>query len=92
MNSIPITLITQIMIINIIVINKKKMIITIIMYNEGTPLAEAFSFQWGPKKRPQCDSQHFSHCGNCRKNYRELYMGARRYGIFLRVFNSIAHE
>lgn len=44
MNSIPITLITQIMIINIIVINKKKMIITIIMYNEGTPLAEAFSF------------------------------------------------
>ena len=37
------------------------------MYNEGTPLAEAFSFQWGPKKRPQCDSQHFSHCGNCSK-------------------------
>ena len=68
------------------------MIITIIMYNEGTPLAEAFSFQWGPKKRPQCDSQHFSHCGSCRKNYRELYMGARRYGISLRVFNSIAHE
>ena len=45
MNSIPITLIIQIMIIKkIIVINRIIIIIiTIITYNEGTPLAEVFS-------------------------------------------------
>ena len=43
MNSIPVTLIIQIMIRNIIVINKRIIIITIIIYNEGTPLAEVFS-------------------------------------------------
>lgn len=42
MNSIPVTLIIQIMIRNIIVINKRIIIITIIIYNEGTPLAEVF--------------------------------------------------
>ena len=43
MNSIPITLIIQIMIIKKIIVINKRIIITIIIYNEGTPLAEVFS-------------------------------------------------